>query len=113
MQLVGPRLALRAFAQTGGSQPPCLFGLVSLCNDRLAQADVVALSEATPLGDLGKILVWMSWPAIKDQTKKWAESAQRDPRQEEEEETEEKERRKERRSRRLSVPKRDQGRGLS
>ena len=30
-----------------------------------------------------------------------------------EEETEEKERRKERRSRRLSVPKRDQGRGLS
>lgn len=69
MQLVGPRLALRAFAQTGGSQPPCLFGLVPLCNDRLAQADVVALSEATPLGDLGKTLVWMSWPVIKDQTK--------------------------------------------
>ena len=70
MQLVGPRLALRAFAQTGGSQPPRLFGLVPLCNDRLAQADVVALSEATPLGDLGKTLVWMSWPVIKDQTKK-------------------------------------------
>ena len=54
MQLVGPRLALRAFAQTGGSQPPCLFGLVPLCNDRLAQADVVALSEVTPPWGFGE-----------------------------------------------------------
>ena len=54
MQLVEPRLALRAFAETGGSQPSCLFGLVPLCTDRLAQADVVALSEATPPWGFGE-----------------------------------------------------------
>lgn len=67
MQLVEPRLALRALAKTGQSQPPpCLLGL---CTDRPAQADAVALSGAIPLEDLGETLVWMRWPKEKDQTK--------------------------------------------
>lgn len=54
MQHAGPRLALKAFAQTGKRQPgPCHLGL---CIDQPADPDVVALSGVTRLEDLGKIL---------------------------------------------------------
>lgn len=59
-----------------------------------AQPDVVALSGAAHLEDLGKTLAWMRWPMEKDRSK-----VGRELRQEEEEETEGKERRKGRRPR--------------
>lgn len=103
MQVVEPRLALKAFAETGGSQPSCLFGLVPLCTDRLAQADVVALSEATPPWGFGEN------PGV-DQIKKSGQSLHKGTQGKK---RRKRQRKKERRSRRLPAPKRDQGRGLS
>lgn len=87
IRLAQLRLALRAFAQTGGKSHhcPCFLGL---CTDQSAQSDVVAVSGAPHLEALGKTLAWMRRPMEKDR----GQEVGRDLRQEEEEETEGKER---------------------
>lgn len=116
MRLAQLRLALRAFAQTGGKNHhcPCFLGL---CADQSAQPDVVAVSGAPHLEALGKTLAWMRRPMEKDRR----QEVGRDLRQEEEEETEGKERRKGRRPRLLPVARKgprergheNQGEGVS